>query len=95
MTRFLHCRNRSVSHTGSVSLSIHITHYDALSVTAVTAEVSLCHRGVSLMHAHNTGPLMSDRAAIVLHDTNMPASLSYEVKDGSTGESWDNDRGPQ
>ena len=39
------------------------------------------------------GPLMSDRAAIVLHDTNMPASLSYHVKDGSTGQSWDNDRG--
>ena len=39
------------------------------------------------------GPLMSDRAAIVLHDTNMPASLSYHVKDGSTGRSWDNDRG--
>ena len=37
--------------------------------------------------------LASDRAAIILHDTNMPPSLEYHKKDGTKGVSWDNKRG--
>lgn len=36
---------------------------------------------------------LADRAAIILHDTNMPPSLEYERKDGTKGVSWDNKRG--
>ena len=38
-------------------------------------------------------PLLSEKAAIVLHDTNLPSSCAYARKDGSAGEGWDNERG--
>ncbi len=36
-------------------------------------------------------PLLSERAAIILHDSNI--ELQYVRKDGSFGKGWDNDRG--
>ena len=51
----------------------------------VSLSLSLCVR-VSKNRA-------SDRAAIILHDTNMPPSLEYHKKDGTKGVSWDNKRG--
>jgi hypothetical protein len=38
-------------------------------------------------------PLMSEKGAIILHDTNLSPSRSYLRKDGSLGEGWDNQRG--
>ena len=37
--------------------------------------------------------MCAERAAIVLHDTNLPPSLEYTRKDGSKGEGWDNEHG--